>query len=451
MPLYEIYKALKYLITSGGIIKLISMGSLFFVISSLGAYGFGEYTIIVASISLLGIFNRIVTGQLYRIEVARVVGLKQYSCANQLKIEAFLIVTVITILFILILAGMYYFFEKNNTYTYYISNYLSYIIFGFIYLFISGYKNILVSTNHGFGYFKEQSQWNVVEVVWRFILVSSPFLFLSIKLTVTHILLIDCIALILGWLTYKLFFQKKYKNENLNDPKNNLSLINIIKQHGIWFFLRLLIVDLTTNIRLWIITSLLSVEATGIFGAARRIVQSGKFLLPFGVILNSILPKYASDEIKLRSAYILGLNVSLILSFSVVVLITFINFTIVPIAFSNMGINLQYLIFILSGMYLVKAWNYSVLSMLGLDRKYRITFRIVLVCFIFMLILLPILVEIFGIFGIAFEIIINSIVAFLISYFFLVKERPNFSLKIKDFSEIFKIINFKQLKSVLRG
>ena len=31
---------------------------------------FGEYTIIIASISLLGIFGRIVTGQLYRIEVA---------------------------------------------------------------------------------------------------------------------------------------------------------------------------------------------------------------------------------------------------------------------------------------------------------------------------------------------------------------------------------------------
>ena len=153
MPIYKIYKALKYLITSGGIIKLISMGSLFFVISSLGAYGFGEYTIIVAGISLLGVFNRIVTGQLYQIEVARVVGLKQYSCANQLKIEAFLIVTIITILFIFILAGMYYFFEKNNTYAYYISSYLSYIIFGFIYLVISGYKNILVSTNHGFGYF----------------------------------------------------------------------------------------------------------------------------------------------------------------------------------------------------------------------------------------------------------------------------------------------------------
>ena len=84
--------------------------------------------------------------------------------------------------------------------------------------------------------FKEQSQWNVVEVVWRFILVSSPLLFFSINLTVTHILLIDCIALILGWLTYKLFFQKKYKNNNLNDPNNNLSLINVIKKHGIWFF-----------------------------------------------------------------------------------------------------------------------------------------------------------------------------------------------------------------------
>ena len=158
-----------------------------------------------------------------------------------------------------------------------------------------------------------------------------------------------------------------------------------------------------------------------------------------------------SDEIKLRSVYILGLNLSLILSLSVVVLITFINFTIVPIAFSNMGVNLQYLVFILSGMYLVKAWNYSVWSMLGLDRKYRLTFRIILICFIFMLMLLPILVEIFGIFGIAFEIIINSIVAFLISYYFLVKERPNFSLKIRDFSDIFKIINFKQLKSALRG
>ena len=36
--------------------------------------------------------------------------------------------------------------------------------FWFIYLVISGYKNILVSTNHGFGYFKEQSQWNVVKL-----------------------------------------------------------------------------------------------------------------------------------------------------------------------------------------------------------------------------------------------------------------------------------------------
>lgn len=451
MPLYEIYKALKYLITSGGIIKLISLGTLFFVISSLGAYGFGEYTIVLASISLLGTFYRLVTGQIYQIEVARVVGLKQYSCANELKIEAFLLVTFITLSFILILVGAYYFTANYNTQIYDLSNYLSYIIFGFIYLFASGYKNILVSTNHGFGYFKEQSQWNVVEAVWRFILISSPFLFLSIKFTVTHILLIDCIALIFGWLTYRLFFHKKYKTGQSNKPNKNLGLINVIKKHGIWFFLRLLIVDLTTNIRLWIITSLLSVEATGIFGAARRIVQSTKFLLPFGVILNSILPKNASDEEELRNIYIQGLNLSLILSISVVILISLINFTIVPIAFSNMGTNLQYLVLILSAIYLFKAWNYSVNSMLGLDRKYNLTFKVVLICLTLMLILLPVLIIIFGIYGIALEVIINSFVSFLISYYFLIKKRPNFSIKIRDFREIFKITNFKQLKLLLRG
>ena len=124
---------------------------------------------------------------------------------------------------------------------------------------------------------------------------------------------------------------------------------------------------------------------------------------------------------------------------------------IVPYVFPEMGKTLQILILISSGMFLLKAWGYSVNSMLGLDRKYKNLFVVGSLSLISTLTMLPLLINIVGIYGIAFEILFNSAIAFFISYYFLLKQRPLFSLKLEDVKQICRLKNFNQLKLILRG
>ena len=451
MQINEIHKALKYLITGGGILKIISLGTLYFIVKSLGVYGYGEYTITIAAISLFTVTYKLVSGQLYQIELARIIGEQKYHYAKIIQNQAFLIITIITFFFAAITFGLFIIFSDSHIYLNHISKYSSHILIGILYLFTYGYKSVMVTTNRSFGYFREQTCWDVVEAVWRFFVIFLIFFLLSKSLSVVQILFIDWVALLLGWLTYRIFFYKEYNFNDFSKKDKEISLFNVIKNNGVWFFFRLLILDLNTNVRLWIITLFLSVEAVGIFGVSKKILQSTKFLLPFGVILNSFLPQNAKNENILRKTYIQGLSVSIVLSMLVIILIFLITFMIVPYIFPEMGNTLQILILISSGMFFVKAWGYSINSMLGLDRKYKNLFLIGSLSIISTLTVLPLLINIIGIYGIAFEMLFNSTIAFFISYYFLLKQRPHFWLKLDDFKKILSLKNLNQLKLILRG
>ena len=449
MYINHVYKALKYLIPGGGITKILSLVTIYFIIKGIGIYNFGEYTIALAAISICGIFYRVISGQLYQIELSRLLGLKEYSSAQNLTKELLYIITGITLFLITLVYGIIFSLDEI-IFKIDFKKYHSLILISSIYVITLGYKNILVSINRSFGYFKELSYWNIAEYFCKFFLIFTTFSILKISITVAQIVLIDLISLIIGCVTYKIFFYKKIIFQQNQKKGKDVSLFQIIKDQGTWFFLRLLIVDLTTNTRIWIITFLLSVEAVGFYGVFKRVVQSAKILLPLGVIFNTFLPKNSFNKTNFRTMFIQCLNISWMLGLIAVILLFLGTIIIIPHVFPEMGTTLQFLIFIGSGMYLFKTWTYSFVSILGLDRKYKNLFLVNFFLYILTLIFLPIFIKIAGIYGMAFDLLFNSMISFLLTYYFLIKERPSFSVTFDDIKEIIQIKSLKQLKLFFR-
>lgn len=449
MQLNQIYKAIKYLIVGGGIIKILSLASVFLIVKCLGIYNFGEYTITIAAISLFGVFYRVISGQIYQIELSRLLGLKEYNSAKILTKEVFFITTGITLFLVLLVFGTLLLINKNISIIHF-KEYNTLILISAIYLFTLGYKNILVSRNRSFGMFKEQSYWDIADSFWRFLLILFSFLIIKNNITVLQIVFIDLIALVLGFLTYNIFFHNTITIGKCQEQGNVTSIFDILKKHGIWFLFRLLIVDFSVNTRLWIITFLLSVEAVGLYGLSKRIYQSAKVLLPLGVVFNSFYPKNSSNEINLRDLYIKCLNISWMLSFMVIILIYLSTIIIIPYIFPELGVTLQFLILISSCMYLFKPWTYSFISILSLDRKYKKLFLIPFILFISTLLFLPLFIKIAGIYGVALDVLLNSIIAMSLSYYFFIVERPSFSIKFNDFKEILKFKKIKEIKLLLK-
>lgn len=451
MGFSSLFKSLGYLISGGGALKILALGTFYYIVKGLGVTGFGEYTLIVAAISLMGVAYRLFSGQIYQVELARSLGEGDSVGALALQKQALLLITGVTALLVILLGTAFIVLAHANIVREELLVYAPYGWIGALYLFTNGYKSVFVSTNYGYGHFKEQAQWDVVEALWRFTLVSLFVTFNSSHLTVPQILFIDWIALLTGWATYRFLFHNNYPSDSSKQiSAGSASLLKVIREHGSWFFLRIVVVDLTANMRLWIVGSLISLEAVGIFGAAKRIVQSGKILLPFGVLFNSFLSRNAADEYTLRNSYLQGLRVSVTLSLVVIILQFIFTLSIVPHAFPDMGTELQLVILIMSGIYLFKAGAYSVNSMLGVDRKYKVTFYVVLLSLLGMVVLLPLLTHYFGLYGVAIEAVANSAVAFLIAYYVMLKQRPDFAIRFQDLKGALSFKNIAQLKRLLK-
>lgn len=446
-----LYRAAGYMMAGGGAIKLLSLGTFYLVLNGLGVAGYGEYTLIVAAISLFGVFYRVVSGQIYQIELSRLIGISNLAAVSRLRVEVFIIITCVNILLVTFIVGVHLVFYYSNILVDLLYEYIDKVLVSALYLFTYSYKGIVVSTNFGYGRFKQQAQWDVAEALWRLVLV---FLYCIIDrngLTVLDLLIIDWISLIFGWCTYRIFYSRDVLFGRLDDISLRFPLLHLIRGHGGWLFLNALIVELTANMRLWLIGHLSSIEAIGIFNAAKRIVQSGKILLPFGVLLNSFLSRNSHSLSDLRNSFIYGLNLSIQLSVLVLLLLCVVSLTIVPLAFPNIDGDLQMLIVILSNIYLFKAGSYSVKSMLAVDKRYVETLYAVSLQFVLMLLLLPLFIHHIGIYGVALESVVSSAVGFSLAYYLMIKRRPELAIRLQDLRDIFRLESLSQLKKILRG
>ena len=449
MRLSALYKSVSYLIAGGGIIKLISLATVFLIINHLGAKGFGEYAITIGAVSLVGVPYRTITGQLFQIELARLLGGNYFSLARKLQ-KRYLGYTILLSCLILSFVGLIIFSSRMVDVLSAHTHYSLYFIFGSIILILNGIKGLAVSTNRSLGQFKEQAQWDLIEYIVRFLLISSSMMMFSNHFSVPVLLLADCLAIISGWLIFRFILRVQFFIEHQKTLATALPKEQSLKRHTLWFFFRLLVVEFTSNMRLWLLAAFLSIEIVGVFSAAKRVMQAGKIFLPFGVLLNSFIPRNSMNELNLLRAYKRGIRISIFLSVCVVGLILAINVSAIPFVFPSMGSELQYMIFILSFVYIFKACSHSVNSMLGLDREYKLMFLIVCCTFISMLITLPFLIHQFGLYGAALEAIINNMIAFLISYFVLKNKRPLFLITLRDIKHALSLRNFLIFLKLLR-
>ncbi len=231
-----------------------------------------------------------------------------------------------------------------------------------------------------------------------------------------------CLILVINALIrYRFSFEKH----------REIILLNIIKSHGKWALMKSFIINLPSNIRLWIIRIFISTEAVAIFSLIESLYLQVEKIIPKQAF-TSIIPRYVRKDNNKELALIYKSSVKyyLILYVFIGVLAFFIGPIFIKIFFSKYIIALPYfklmlILLLLQGFSLTGMIIYSF-------RKQKFLFMQPIISIFLVLILNLILVPFFHIWGLVIAYILRDYIVALIYYKYLCRVDNNFRLKLKE-------------------
>ncbi len=214
------------------------------------------------------------------------------------------------------------------------------------------------------------------------------------------------------------------KNFGRSEEQVSISLWNIIIKHGKWAIFASYINDSTKSFRLWVIKMMLGTEAVGLYAAAFGMMSQIRTILPLQKILSSIIPQYDVKTSTFNKLVVKGIKYNLIGSLFLCVVAS----VFVPV-----------LIYILLPQYIPSIFLFEIMliSMLPVSvggvlsivfyalKKQKNLFWANIIRLLSTMVLLPVLIMFFGLYGAAFELTTASLVFVFERLRVIKQELPN--------------------------
>ncbi|MDB4992172.1 MAG: hypothetical protein JWL75_417 [Parcubacteria group bacterium] len=276
--------------------------------------------------------------------------------------------------------------------------------------------------------FADQSLYSVVEEAAKGIVLAIMFFGLGRGIDgLLYAAVLSQAVVFLLFLPRTISAYAKFGNEKPSQP---FRYVDLIRKHRKWSVTNSYISNLTQSTQLWLIRILLGTEAVGLYAVASGIVSQISAFLPLGTVLSPIAPAYVEKPVEMGRL----IRASLKLQFVLSLVLCLAAWAALPI-FVHLFPKYAHASPLAAGMILsvIPLGFANVLTPIYSAYKEQFAFLIsVTIKFILVLILFPVGIQVFGLYGIAIATIITSAVTAIERYLRLRRITPQIKMRFKD-------------------
>lgn len=410
------------------LLKVVGLGYAVIVLSNLSVYEYGVTELVLSIPPLLSILSLPGLESVLMADMGVEKGKGNVSKMRYL-LESYMSMRIVTG----ILAWALLFFSAPLIQEYYNENIATLVrIVSFSFLF-GPFRTLAQTLFRVSLQFREMALYAAAEEIGKFIIVAICLLWLDMSILAVGLAYVgaDVVALLLfGFPMYKIY-QRLFSGTKFTDGFK--SPLYLWYEHGKWSVFGSYLGNFGQNIRLWFIKVFVSTEAVAIFSVAVGLFQHTAALLPLHKILAPMIPQYVDEKKRFYKLIDKGIKYQ-VLGYAIIGLGGAICF---PILFlfvfpEYMDSYFLYLVLLLA---LIPAGMSSIFSSVFFAFKaQRDLFFAIVLRTVMIIILLPILLPMFGLFGAAFEFVATRTIFTWERYRKLCKIAPDFRVNVRDFT-----------------
>jgi len=385
------------------------------VVKYTSLYEFGVYQLVLAFHGLIGSFFMKLLSAVSLNDILRFIGEKREDLAKKLFHQyAFFKISIGVFVFASVFWG------AEIIASYYDENVADFFrIVSFLFLVDAAYDVMKVVLESRLSFSSIASRSTIYQFL-RIILLIATIVFLG--LSIKNILIVNLVASATVTVVFLPIFLKKYKIWSSVVSSGENVLAQIMKKHGKWGLIRPFFAGLSDNIRPWLIKIFISTEAVAIFNLANVLLSGVKSILPINTF-TYLIPLRLHN--KKNSQKIFSYSLKYITIFSIVLGIAsfFGAFFFVKLIIPEYAKSLPIFYIMLLSMPF-SAFGSVVASFLIALRKQKYLFFQMLFKTFFSTVACFVLVFFFGLFGLATETILTSVVVLSAAIFYIHKIKP---------------------------
>lgn len=405
------------------ILKGISLLSIFLVLTVLSPYEYGVIELSLSIFSLSSIF--LLPGLIPVITNDITLAITQHknnTAKNILTSYALfqlLISSVIALTIFVISFADFSFISQNNIVLLRIISLL---------ILISPLRTLTQTMLTVFIKFEAKSAYSVIEEISKLSFMVFAFYILNIHLS--GILWAYVFSQLITIVAFAPFTLRLYRN--IGGSITHISIVDLFKHHYKWGVLTNYINTLGPNIRIWFIKIFLGTEAVGIFSVAHGFLMNTISLFSLSNIVNALMPKYLHikstfSNLVAKSIKYQFIGYTLLSILTITIFIPIINYI-----FPNYTLSIS--VFYILLLSLIPNSMASILTAFFITvRDQKSLFYATTQKTLYIIILSPVLILMFGIYGAAIEFLITTVLFTTNRYVILKKKyRELFTFRFKD-------------------
>jgi len=414
-----------YLTVNNFLLKFIGMAAMIILTSVLGVRDYGLYILLLSIHGLLSSVYYIGGYEVITADVGRFTGQERGDKSKALLIE-YLVVQIV----LGVLSGAVLIISSPVVTAKYGAGVGDALPFIAILLFLTGLRNSILLTLNSHGAFRTMVYLRACEGLLRLVLIIVIVWWQGAG--VKGALLADALAALaaIAILLPAVVGKVSYLKEQPRHKK--LLLPGILKAHGKWSVMNSALVNSTANLRLWIITYIISVEAVAVYAVAKRLFSFSKTVMPLKAVLSPAFSHNIHDSKRVRKYFIKSIKYKFLLSGVVVVLGNLVASPLVSTLFPKYyPISVQIFRILLVMMFL-KGFNEVFNPFFHAMQAQKYIFYATLGSIVSLLVFCPLLTYFFGVSGTAAENVLSSLTGISLGYIFVLKLNPLLRFKFRE-------------------
>lgn len=412
--------------TSGGtiILKVIGLVTIFLILHRLSVYEYGLVQLVLSIIPLFSIFVLPGMSSVVVADMGVARGKGDHGEVRAIFLNYFLLQSLLAVC-----AWAIVFFGADIIANYYkgqVSGLLKIISFSFL---ISPFRGSIQIALRVYLKFFQQSLYTVIEEFLKLLLV--VLFFFVFHISVPGVLLAAVFAEAFTVLIMSIPFFKIYHDFSKAPILEKKAFWNLLYFHGKWGLFTSYLNSFGQNMRLWIIKFILGTEAVGLFSVASGLLSHTASLIPISGILAPIIPQYVEQKERFYRLVTKGVKYQLLSSVVVGIVAFFVFPLFIVLLFPNYAQSMplfKIMIFaiipmsfgtITSAFFALKAQK---------NLFYATLYRTVLI-----IIFSPLFIVLFGLPGVAYELILTLSLFAMERIVVLRKLLPDIKIDLRSF------------------
>jgi O-antigen/teichoic acid export membrane protein len=416
-----------YLTLLSVLLKLIGLVAMVILTSALGVKGYGLYVLLLSIHGFLSSFQYLAPADVVTADLGRFIGASETGKIRRLLLEYLSIQTVMALVVAIMLMIAAHFVGVK--YGSQVQKALPLISFMLV---LTAARNVFNVTLNSHGAFRTIATWRSVEAVFRLILIM--ILILWFKTGIIGALLADAfselaaMAIMVPALRIRFEYLRKHRSFR------QWLLPGILRSHGKWSVLQAAGVNTTANLRLWIITYILNVEAVGLYAVAKRMLSFSKSIMPIKTVLIPTFAQNVHDASRVQTYFLKSIKYKFLLAVVIVIFGNIFASPIMVLLFPKYYPASVSIFQILLLVMFTKSFTEVFIPLFNATQTQKYSFLVFAASLVPFIILCPLLTYYFGINGAALEHVISSFIGVLLGYRLVLRLYP--SLR-RQFGQLF--------------